>query len=598
MSCMATLLLSGTRLEPHAPSIPLNKPFLFSLAVLYLLAMHFFMPNPGGAGLALSFNNTTWIALSISLAVGLYQLANNQALRYSKLTIGLWISCTLLTLPLVYANADWLSATSRLIGLWAGFCLFVMLQQFRFSNKHKQRLLWFILLATVIEAIMGLIQYFWLDLGNPFGYDTLANRPYGIFQQPNVMASFLATGLVLSGYLLARQPEKYDSPLGKIGILYLTPLLTAPLLVVLASRTGWIASLLSIILVAPYLRRFASRQRFSLWVLAIVVGVCAGVAAMYSQETSGFVANKADLESPRRYTFPQAVDMIIEKPFTGYGYGKFEAQYLLYTARQHQLNNTYPAGLAAMDHPHNEILYWGVEGGLLPVLGILLAACFCTLRIYAAKRGTRLAMLALFVPITLHAQLEYPFYHSAIHWITFIILIYWVDQRVARYRIVRFSGLSKSLLRITSLVLPIVTILYMGTALHTNYVLTQFEKSKPRDPELLKQVTNPLVWQDRFDWDIYSTYLELGLYEQKAELIQPYVDWSLQVIQHKPRPAFYTNLILAYQGLGDTSRAQQIRTEAEFLFPNQDFSTVQYQAPAKATSTASGAEQAPSAATP
>lgn len=80
---------------------------------------------------------------------------------------------------------------------------------------------------------------------------------------------------------------------------------------------------------------------------------------MYGQGTSGFVANKADLESPRRFTFPQTIDMIIEKPFTGYGYGKFEAQYLLYTARQHQLNSSYPAGLASMDHPHNELLYWG-----------------------------------------------------------------------------------------------------------------------------------------------------------------------------------------------------------------------------------------------
>lgn len=595
---MATLLLSGTRLEPHTPSLPLNKPFLFSLAALYLVAMHFFMPNPGGAGLALSFNNTTWIALSITLAIGLYQLASNQTLRYSKLTIGLWVSCVLLTLPVFYSNADKVNVLSRLVGLWAGFTLFVVLQQFRFSNKHKQRLLWFILLATLIEAVIGLIQYFWLAPGNPFGYDTTANRPYGIFQQPNVMASFLATGLVLSGYLLARQPEKYDSPLSKIGVLYLTPLLTIPLLVVLASRTGWLASLLSIAFVAPYLYRFASRQRFTLWILAIIVGIGAGFAAMYGQGTDGFVANKTDLDSPRRYTFPQTIDMITEKPFTGYGYGSFETQYLLYTARQHQLNSSYPPGLASMDHPHNEILYWGVEGGLLPVIGILFAACLCALRIYAAKRGTRLAMLALFVPITLHAQLEYPFYHSAIHWVTFILLIYWVDQRVARYRQAHFSTLSKSLLRITSLVLPIITGLYMLTALHTNYVLTQFEKSQPRDPELLKQVTNPLVWQDRFDWDVYSTYLQLGLHEQKAELIQPYVDWSLQVIQHTPRPAFYTNLILAYQGLGDASRAQQIRTEAEFLFPNQDFSTVQYRASIKATSTASNTEQVSSAVAP
>lgn len=148
---MATLLLSGTRLEPHAPSLPLNKPFLFALAVVYLLAMHFFMPNPGGAGLALSFNTTVWIATSITLAIGLYQLANNQALRYSKLTIGLWLSCVLLTLPITYSNADWFHTLGRLVGLWAGFTLFLVLQQFRFSNKHKQRLLWFILLGSVIK---------------------------------------------------------------------------------------------------------------------------------------------------------------------------------------------------------------------------------------------------------------------------------------------------------------------------------------------------------------------------------------------------------------------------------------------------------------
>ncbi len=277
---MATLLLSGTRLEPHAPNLPLNKPFLFALAVVYLLAMHFFMPNPGGAGLALSFNTTVWIAPSITLAIGLYQLANNQARRYSKLTIGLWLSCALLTLPITYSNADWFHTLGRLVGLWAGFTLFLVLQQFRFSNKHKQRLLWFILLGSVIEAVIGLIQYFWLAPGNPFGYDTEANRPYGIFQQPNVMASFLATGLVLSGYLLARHPEKYDSRWSKIGILYATPLLTAPLLVVLASRTGWLASLLSIALVAPYLYRFASRRRFTLWLLALPLGLVSGYKPM------------------------------------------------------------------------------------------------------------------------------------------------------------------------------------------------------------------------------------------------------------------------------------------------------------------------------
>lgn len=588
---MATLLLSGTQLEPQAPSVPLNKPFLIALGCVYLLAMHFFMPNPGGAGLALSFNATTWLVLSFALAIGLYQLATYRKLRYSKLTVVFLISSVIMTLPMFYTNAYWQGALSRISGLWAGLLLFVVLQQFYFSNKHKQRLLWYIVLACLIEAAFGLFQYFELKPGNIFGYNTIANRPYGIFQQPNVMASFLATGLVLSGYLLARQPKKYNKHLSEVSLLYLTPVMTLPLLVVLASRTGWLSALLGIALILPYIYRFSPRQRFINWILASIAGLLIGFAALQAGNNGQLAADKADLDSPRRYTFPQALDMLIEKPFTGYGYGNFEAKYMLYTARQHQLNSNYHPGLPSMDHPHNETLYWGVEGGLLPILGMAIAAGFVLMRIRSAKKGTRLAMFALLLPITLHSQLEYPFYHSAIHWITFIILLFWIDQRVAKYRFARFSKLSKSALRIASILLPFLTTIYMLSALHTNYMLTRFETSQPRDPEILNKVTNPVVWQDRYDWDVYSTYLNIGLYNQQPQYIQPYIDWSLAIIKHKPRPAFYNNLILAYQGLGDHSRAEQIRTEAEFLFPDKAFANVQYVPPSSAVSAAQSHEE-------
>ncbi|MGR5542648.1 pilin glycosylation ligase domain-containing protein, partial [Vibrio campbellii] len=91
------------------------------------------------------------------------------------------------------------------------------------------------------------------------GYNTVANRPYGIFQQPNVMASFLATGLVISGYLLARKNNKYSS-LGDTAILYLTPIMTTPLLVVLSSRTGWLGALIGALLIIPYLLRFSTKR--------------------------------------------------------------------------------------------------------------------------------------------------------------------------------------------------------------------------------------------------------------------------------------------------------------------------------------------------
>ena len=587
---MATIHTSGTQLEHQVTQLPLNKAFIASLAVMFLLAMHFFMPNPGGSGLALSFNPTTWLALSFTLAIGFYQLATNRALKYSKLTIGLLISCVILTLPILYSNASPQGASARLLGLWAGFALFVVLQQFKFSNKHKQRMLWFIVLAVVIQALFGYVQYFVLEPGNLFGYNTDVNRPYGIFQQPNVMASFLATGFVLSAYLLARQPAKYNHKISESFLLYLTPTLTVPLLIIIASRTGWLAALIGLACILPYLYKFSTKKRFYGWCASVAVGIVVAFSVISFSTTDSIASKKANLESPRAYIFPQTLDMLVEKPFTGYGYGKFESEYTLYTARQHQLNSNYHPGLPAMDHPHNEFLFWGVEGGIVPIIGILIAAVLVLSRISSSAKGTRLALLALFIPILLHSQLEYPFYHSAIHWITFIILIYWVDQRSSRHYQQPFSIISKTLFRVISLVLPILVSVYMLSALHTNYVLTKFELSKPKNPDILKQVTNPVVWKDRYDWNIYSTYLNIGLYKGDPSLIQPYVDWSLEIIKSKPRPAFYSNLILAYQGLGKESKAEQIRSEAKFLFPNRDFSQVQYKKVSQAENNVSSAE--------
>lgn len=574
---MATIHVAGTKLAQPTPKLPLIKPFLFSLGAVFILAMHFFMPNPGGSGLALSFNPTTWLVLGIAIAIGLYQIGTLGILRYNKLTIGFFISCLAITIPVVYPTSAIELTVGKIAGLWAGYILFVVLQQFRFSNKQKQRLLWFIAIGVFIEAILGWVQYLFLQPGNPLGYDTVQNRPYGIFQQPNVMASFLTTGLAISGYLLTRQRVKYQSKLSEIALLYLMPLVTIPLLIVLASRTGWLSAILVILFTLPYLFRFATNKRRWGWVLSVVLGLGIGlIPSLLSSDTATLSEQKVNLESPRQYTFPQTLDMFIEKPFTGYGYGKFESEYIIYTARQHQLNNDYEPGLASMDHPHNELLYWGVEGGLLPLIGILIAAILILYRIYQTKKGTRLALFALFIPIVLHTQLEYPFYHSAVHWITFIILLYWVDQRVNKYRIFTLSFISQTALRVLSLLVPILVGFYMLSALHTNYVLTQFERSNPKNPDILDQVSNPVVWKDRYNWDIYSTYLNIGLFTQDAKLIEPYINWSLEIIKDKPRPAFYNNLILAYQGLGDMEKAEQIRSEAQFLFPRQDFSQVQY----------------------
>ncbi|WP_434358249.1 Wzy polymerase domain-containing protein [Parasalinivibrio latis] len=547
---------------------PLTKPFIAALCVLFLAATHYFQHNPGGAGLVLSFNAMAWIPFGLALALGVAEICRQHTLRYTRLTQVLFISCILLTIPLFYPDAEPLLAAQRILGLWLGLLFFVCLQQFAFSHPQRQFLLWLVLVAVWIEAVFGWTQFLWLEPGNAIGYDTEVNRPYGIFQQPNVMASFLATGLVLSAYLLARTAMYRGKWNWQQVILLLTPPLTIPLLVVIASRTGWLGAAVGVVLILPYLRKFAPKAPRRLWFLMVLLGLAAGNYFLQSVNTD-LIEHKTSLETARSATIPQTWELFTERPFAGWGYGRFEPTYMVETAKQYHAGLTDKPPLASMDHPHNELLYWAVEGGIVPLAGLLLAATVVLLNVMEARSGTKLALVALFLPITLHSQLEYPFYHSLVHWLVFILLIYWVDNLTAKYerRAIKYTlGL-----KLFALTLPLAVAYVSITTLYSGAMLTKYETTKPNNPDYLSKVNNTWVWRDRLDWDIYTTQLELGIKRNRPDLIESYIKWAENKAVLWPRAALYQNLILAWRHLGNEARAEQIREEAEFIFPGKRF---------------------------
>ncbi|MCW8330410.1 Wzy polymerase domain-containing protein [Photobacterium sp. SDRW27] len=569
---MTVLHLQGTKLAEQKISKPMVKPFLISLGMLFLLAMHYFQHNPGGAGLELSFNITSWIPFSFAIAFGLLEICRQKTWRYSRLTLALFCCCTLLTIPALYSNAVGADVVNRLLGLWAGLLFFIGLQQFSFSQKQRQRMLWMILIAVWIQTLFGWYQFLWLEPGNAIGYNTIENRPYGIFQQPNVMASFLATGLVLSAYLLARIPMYRGKWSWQQLVLLLTPVITIPMLVILSSRTGWLGAVVGVGLMIPYLRRFAAKAQWRMWLLMIALGL----SVSWSLNSSTGWAPKEErvsLESARSIHIPQAFRMFLKEPLTGYGYGTFEPAYITQTALWHQANPEQPYGLAALDHPHNELAYWASEGGIVPLAALLIAAAVVLFKIRKAREGTQLALVGLFFPITLHTQLEYPFYHSLAHWVIFIILIYWVDNLTAKYHKVQVNYVLT--IRAVVLFLPIAVTSYMATALYSGYLLTKYETTQPVNVDYLLKVNNPWAWKNRFEWDLHLTQLQLGATTNNRELVGEYIQWATNKAVSWPRPALYQNLIAAYQYLGNQKQAEQIRQEAKFLFPNQDFASSQ-----------------------
>ena len=141
---MAILLLKGTTLEVTPPQKPLNRLFLIVVGSLYLLFFHLPAGFDSGIGLERYTNLVTWSIVISLILIGVILIYRQGKIRYTKLTCGLCICCLLLSFPLVEPDTRWHSILPRISALWLGLGLFLMFQQFAFSNKHKQRMLWFI----------------------------------------------------------------------------------------------------------------------------------------------------------------------------------------------------------------------------------------------------------------------------------------------------------------------------------------------------------------------------------------------------------------------------------------------------------------------
>ena len=226
-----------------------------------------------------------------------------------------------------------------------------------------------ILACCAIQSGIGLIQYFLLEPGNLLGFNKTVNRPYGTFQQVNVMASFVATGLVLALYLFTAPAHSCNRLTSGLALFQIFA--AALLLVVIQSRTGQLAGVLGVMLLIP--RLLSSGKPQTIVVLAMLAfGL---IAANLSREVVDQVDRPPSIEDPgaRTTIYAQSADIIREHWALGAGYGRFESAWRNEHAEQ-AIPQAMSGGLHALNHPHNETLFWTVEGGITALIGLLILA--------------------------------------------------------------------------------------------------------------------------------------------------------------------------------------------------------------------------------
>ena len=550
-----------------------HKVFWGTSVLYWLLGMHFFMHNPGGAGLYLPFNAWGWIFASLVMALGLWHVTLSQRLVVSPLLTAQWLGGILLLLPMAYPGFELKDyAIPRLLGLFAGLLFLASLYQWRFGREARDRLLYMLLGAVAIEALLGLVQYYLLVPGNWIGYDTQANRPYGIFQQPNVMASFMATGLSLAIWLELRG----DANPWLKGLRYGVILATSLLLVILQSRVGQLGGVMALLLLSAQLGR---ERRLGRMLALVALGVALGLASQY-----GMAGAKRGLEmyqsgGMRSVYWPYAARLIAEAPWTGWGYGSFESVFLQHYMADKALNPAMVQIEYNLDHPHNEFLYWAVEGGLAPMLGMVLMGGTLLWRLGRAGIVRGAALLALVTPILLHTQTEYPFYHAIALWWALLLLIHVVDAEVEEEGLAGHANWREHvcrpwlLLRFAAIAIPLIVVPFMLTALHTAWVVTKYERGGYKQPVLLLDIVNPMAWLTRVEFDVNAVRLMVGLQSNNKGELEAYLDWGQGFVRHTPRANIYANMVIALNALGRREEADRLRAEALVLYPGEPLLT-------------------------
>ncbi|MGL5604040.1 MAG: O-antigen ligase family protein, partial [Plesiomonas sp.] len=329
--------------------------------------MHTLQNHLGGEGLQIPFNNIGWIIISLIISSALWLVSKTRQIHYTPLTTLLLISSLLITLPIFYPNAN-LRSLTFLFGLWGGYITYTSLLQFKFSVSQKIQFLWLIVIAVFIESSLATCQFYLFGDNNSFGYDAKINRPYGIFFQPNLMASFMATGTAIGAYLLMFTTKKTTRI-----FLYFNIIVTAFVITVLLSRMGWLSLACITPLIIMSLWRYD--KKVTLYVtLCIMVGTLWGCAENFLwRDITNLMADRVSMQSPRAYTYPQTLALWLEKPWLGWGYGLFEPAYLQFSAKGYANGVFDHPGLVGLAHAHNEILQLGAQGGIIPVIGFLLA---------------------------------------------------------------------------------------------------------------------------------------------------------------------------------------------------------------------------------
>ncbi len=543
-------------------------PSEIMLAVLFLLAPLYYHPNLGGEGLRIPHNITIWLVATIFIAYTFHKILKAREYVIPKYFWMIAAFPVLATLSGFIAGVEqplkWLF---RLLFIWGGLAFFFALFQMRLSQARIDRLLYLITLSALIFSVIGILQI-WLKLDMPYLLPKHPDgRPSSLFQQINNMATYQVTAIFIAVYLSMR-PWLRSGYLFKRVILLITVLLAAFIVAISGSRIGALTLIVSMLVVLPVILRNWRKHRLVLAVLgAVVLGIFTGNLTGSDRLIDKTEALQSGYSAEARLgMYSISLGLIAESPIVGHGIGSFGPEWQFAKPAFYKEHPDAKLPEEFVSHPHNELIQWLVEGGLLAfagmvlvVIGVVLAGTRTTF-----KRASLYA--AMLVPIALHTQVELPFYLSALHWLLFMLLLFVVMHHKVQHKKIGLTVAATNLLKYSSLSVAAILVVFYAHSTRSNWDFVAYYQGKQMQNPLPYAYQNPYLGEQA-RWIDLSAMMYSSIEKNIPENVRYYINWGEQLKAHHPDVDLYIKLVDAYEFIRDKTNYCSTANEGLTIFP-------------------------------
>ncbi len=547
-----------------------NTAFVVLFGIMFILAANFLVVSLGGNGLQLPPNNAVWASLAVLILLSIYKILLTDKIIISKLLLPVFIMCCLLVLPgLVHANVDTRQLVLRIAQVVGFFLVFFSISQYRLPQKKQTLVFYLILFAALVQIIYVLAQKYHNPETTPaflMLYLGVEKPPVGGFLQVNALSIFLVTSVLIVFYVSAR--KSFNDASFLIKLLILIVLIGAGfVLAIISSR----AALLALGLAVPLMLVSTWQRINKKWLGLLLPTLITGIVLGFVVDTG---ANRLEHKkmTSRLLAWSLSVDAIKEQPLLGHGLGGFtKAFFDQYEKHNRQNTDKKPnTQIAFFTHPHNEVLYWGVESGMLAILGIVGFFIYYfrgLFKTYAIRDS--LQYLALLLPIGLSTQVSLPFYLSTLLMVLFVFLLLLPFSKYTNEKVIVMSDLFKKTLIILFGVGFVFYLWFIKQSITGGITITRYVKIENSPYQLVqKEIKNPYWGKVAINYA--HQFVMNGLLNQ-GNIVEArkHLRWFEDQLKVEEEPMYYEVLLNTYPLLGEKQGYEQLRNKVINRYPSR-----------------------------